>query len=203
AQGHSLDVLYFADSMGSLSPDQTSAVVQALRRGWQGALGIHTHDNCAMALANTLRALDDGVSWLDTTVTGMGRGPGNVRTEYLIIKLMARRDRPVNVAPLFGLISRHLQPLQQRHGWGTNPYYFLAGVHGIHPTYIQEMLADSRYAEEDLLVVIDFLKHQGGKKYNPGTLESARHFYSGEPQGNWSPAELIAGREVLLLGSGP
>ncbi len=203
AQGHSLDVLYFADSMGSLSPDQTSAVVQALRRGWQGALGIHTHDNCAMALANTLRALDDGVSWLDSTVTGMGRGPGNVRTEYLVIELMSKRSRPVNVAPLFNLISRHLQPLQQRHGWGTNPYYFLAGIYGIHPTYIQEMLADSRYAEEDLLVVIDFLKHQGGKKFNPGTLESARHFYSGEPQGTWSPSELIAGREVLLLGSGP
>ena len=203
AQAFPLDVLYFADSMGSLSPDQTSEVIQALRQGWSGALGIHAHDNCSMALANTLRALDDGVRWVDTTVTGMGRGPGNVRTEYLIIELMARRDRPVNVAPLFGLISRYLQPLQQRHGWGTNPYYFLAGVHGIHPTYIQEMLADSRYAEEDLLVVIDFLKHQGGKKYNPGTLESARHFYSGEPQGNWSPAELIAGREVLLLGSGP
>lgn len=203
AQAYPLDVLYFADSMGSLSPDETSEVVLALRRGWQGALGIHAHDNRSMALANTLRALDDGVSWVDSTVTGMGRGPGNVRTEYLVTELMAKRDRPANVAPLFSLISNHLQPLQQRHGWGTNPYYFLAGVHGIHPTYIQEMLADSRYAEEDLLVVIDFLQHQGGKKYNPGTLESARHFYSGEPQGSWSPEGLIAGREVLLLGSGP
>ena len=203
AQAYSLDVLYFADSMGSLSPDQTSGVIEALRRGWQGPLGIHTHDNCGMALANTLRAISDGVSWVDSTVTGMGRGPGNVRTEYVVIELMEKRGGPVNVAPLFTLIARHLQPLQQRHGWGTNPYYFLAGVYGIHPTYIQEMLADSRYAEEDLLVVIDFLKNQGGKKFNPGTLESARHFYSGEPQGRWSPKDLIAGREVLLLGSGP
>lgn len=85
--------------------------------------------------------------------------------------------------PLMNLIARHFQPMQQHHGWGTNPYYFLAGTYGIHPTYIQEMLSDSRYAEEDLLVAIEFLRQQGGKKYNPGTLESARHFFSGEPQG--------------------
>lgn len=203
ASGYGLDVLYFADSMGSLSPAQTSEVIAALRRGWQGAMGIHTHDNCSMALANTLQAIADDVLWLDSTVTGMGRGPGNVRTEYLFIELMARYGRSGNIAPLMNLIARYFQPMQQRHGWGTNPYYFLAGTYGIHPTYIQEMLSDSRYAEEDLLVAIEFLRQQGGKKYNPGTLESARHFFSGEPQGRWAPSSLIEGREVLLLASGP
>jgi len=203
AQQHRLDVLYFADSMGSLAPPQISALVQAFRRGWKGPLGIHTHDNRTLAQANTLQAVADGVTWVDSTVTGMGRGPGNARTEYLVVELASRRDRVINVAPLFSLVSRHFKPLQQHHGWGTNPYYLLAGTYGIHPTYIQEMLSDSRYAEEDLLIVLDFLKNQGGKKFNPGTLESARHFYSGEPQGSWTPRQVIEGREVLLLGSGP
>src|SRR5690606_19647364 len=135
-------------------------------------LGIHTHDNRTLAQANTLQAVADGVTWVDSTVTGMGRGPGNARTEYLVVELASRRDRVINVAPLFSLVSRHFKPLQQHHGWGTNPYYLLAGTYGIHPTYIQEMLSDSRYAEEDLLIVLDFLKNQGGKKFNPGTLES-------------------------------
>ena len=69
-----LDVLYFADSMGSMFPDDISRMVGWLREGWQGELGIHTHDNMGMALANTLRARAEGVSWLDATVTGMGRG---------------------------------------------------------------------------------------------------------------------------------
>lgn len=99
ASGYGLDVLYFADSMGSLSPAQTSEVIAALRRGWQGEMGIHTHDNCSMALANTQQAIADGVLWLDSTVTGMGRGPGNVRTEYLFIVLMARYGRNGNIAP--------------------------------------------------------------------------------------------------------
>lgn len=198
-----VDVLYFADSMGSLAPEQTASIVRALRRAWSGALGIHAHDNRGMALANTLRSVDEGVTWVDSTITGMGRGPGNVRTEYLLIELMEKRKRETNVAAVLELVSRYFQPMQQAYGWGTNPYYFLAGTYGIHPTYIQEMLVDPRYKEEDLLVVIDFLKRQGGKKFSPNTLESARHFFSGEPKGDWEPRSVISGREVLLLGSGP
>lgn len=51
-----IDVLYFADSMGSMTPDDTARMVGWLRKGWQGHLGIHTHDNMGLALANTLRA---------------------------------------------------------------------------------------------------------------------------------------------------
>jgi 4-hydroxy 2-oxovalerate aldolase len=34
-------------------------------------------------------------------------------------------------------------------------------------------------------------------------LDAARHFYRGEPTGKWSPQEHFAGRDVLLLGTGP
>jgi len=74
-----LDVLYFADSMGSMDPEQTAQIIGWLRKHWSGPLGIHTHDNMGLALQNTLRALDEGVTWLDATVTGMGRGPGNAK----------------------------------------------------------------------------------------------------------------------------
>ena len=76
-----------ADSMGGMNPSQTATIVRWLRAGWAGALGVHTHDNLGMALRNTLCAMDEGVTWLDATVTGMGRGPGNARTEELVIEV--------------------------------------------------------------------------------------------------------------------
>lgn len=198
-----LDALYFADSMGSMNPDQTARVIGWFRRYWAGPMGIHTHDNMGLALQNTLRALDEGVTWLDATVTGMGRGPGNAKTEYLAIELAERSGGACNIVPLMGLIREYFQPLQQRCGWGTNTYYFLAGKYGIHPTYIQEMLGDSRYSEEDMLAVIEHLRVEGGKKFSLNTLDAARNFYQGPPRGTWAPAEVFAGREVLLLGTGP
>ncbi|MGJ5627858.1 aldolase catalytic domain-containing protein [Nostoc sp. CALU 1950] len=204
ANQYPLDVLYFADSMGSMNPEQTSEIIHTLRIVWQGELGIHTHDNMGQALANSLCALQEGVSWIDSTITGMGRGAGNVKTEYLVIDLVPMwQERSCNITPLMKVIGKYFSPMQKEYGWGTNSYYYLAGKHGIHPTYIQEMLTDSRYIEEDILAVIDHLKSVGGKKFNLNTLEAARHFYVGEPRGNWIPASLIAEREVLILGTGP
>lgn len=198
-----LDVLYFADSMGSMLPDDISRVVGWIKQGWHGELGIHTHDNMGMALANTLKAHMEGVSWLDATVTGMGRGPGNARMEQLIIEAESIRHGSTNLVPLMKLISNVFDPMKSQYGWGTNPFYYLAGKNGIHPTYIQEMLGDTRYDVEDILAVIDYLSNQGGKKYSADSLNGARQFYCGEPRGKWRPAEIMAGRDVLILGTGP
>ncbi|MCD6003897.1 aldolase catalytic domain-containing protein [Halomonas sp. IOP_6] len=203
AKSYPLDALYFADSMGSMNPDQAAQIIQWMRTEWKGPMGIHTHDNLGLALSNTLRAIDEGVTWVDATVTGMGRGPGNARTEELAIELAERRDKQVSMVPLMALLRKHFKPMQEHYGWGTNPYYYLAGKYGIHPTYIQEMLSDSRYDEEDVLAVIEHLRVEGGKKFSLNTLDAARHFYHGEPKGQWSPKERFAGREVLLLGTGP
>ncbi|MBK1654665.1 aldolase catalytic domain-containing protein [Allochromatium vinosum] len=203
ATQYPLEALYFADSMGSMRPTDTARIIGWLRSEWPGALGIHTHDNMGLALSNTLCALDEGVTWVDSTVTGMGRGPGNARTEELAIEIAARRGQSVNLVPLMSLLREQFKPLQAHYGWGTNPYYYLAGKYGIHPTYIQEMLNDARYDEEDVLAVIDHLRQEGGKKFSLNTLDAARHFYRGIPTGQWMPETQFKGRDVLLLGTGP
>ncbi|WP_286220282.1 aldolase catalytic domain-containing protein [Marinobacter apostichopi] len=203
AKTYSIDVLYFADSMGSMNPEKVGQIIKWFRSEWNGAMGIHTHDNLGLALSNTLRGIDEGVMWVDSTVTGMGRGPGNARTEELAVEIAERRGKQVNLVPLMTLLREHFKPMQANYGWGTNPYYYLAGKYGIHPTYIQEMLSDSRYSEEDLLAVIEHLRLGGGKRFNLNALDTARHFYRGEPKGHWSPKAQFEGREVLLLGTGP
>jgi 4-hydroxy 2-oxovalerate aldolase len=203
AGAYPIDALYFADSMGSLNPEQITKIIRAFQKGFQGDLGIHTHDNMGQAVANSLQAVKDGVTWIDSTVTGMGRGPGNAQTEYLAMALQPFRQNKGNQTKLFELIGKHFKPLQVQYGWGTNPYYYMAGQYGIHPSYIQEMLQDSRYSDEDVLAVIEHLKIEGGKKFSLGILETARHFYSGEPRGTWLPKEVIDGREVLIIGTGP
>jgi len=203
ASAYKLDALYFADSLGSMDPEQTAAIVKSLRVHWPGTLGIHTHDNMGNALANSMRAVAEGVTWIDGTVTGMGRGPGNAKTEYLAMTLAPHRAKTGNITPLLALVNRRFKPMQSAYGWGSNPFYYLAGKYAIHPTYVQELLADTRNSEEDILSAIEHLSTIGGKKYDAGTLEGARHFFKSEARGTWEPAALMTGREVLVLGSGP
>jgi 4-hydroxy 2-oxovalerate aldolase len=93
--------------------------------------------------------------------------------------------------------------MQAQYGWGSNPYYYLAGQYGIHPTYVQEMLADSRYGEAEILSVMEHLRVVGGKKFSNLTMEDGRQMYGGDASGSWAPASVMHGREVLILGVGP
>jgi len=203
ANPYPIDVLYFADSMGCLDRRQISSIVDIFKRNWNGDIGIHAHDSMGKAVNNSMQALSDGVNWVDSTVTGMGRGPGNAQTEYIAIEMDRYHKYSTDKTKLFRLISNHFKPLKEKFGWGLNPYYFLAGKYNIHPTYIQEMISDKRYNEEDIVSVIDYLKEQGASKFYPNTLEAARHFYSNNGKGNWYPVDSIKNNDVLVLGTGP
>lgn len=203
ANENPIDVLCFADSMGSLSPPHVKRIVSLIRKGWSGEIGIHTHDNMHQALANSIAAVEAGVTWVDSTVSGMGRGPGNVQTEYLALALEPYRTKSGNITKLFEVNRKYFKQMQEHYGWGTNPYYYLAGQHGIHPSYIQHMLTDNRFTAEDILAAIEHLKVEGGKSFSVNTLDAARHFYSGEPRGSWCPKTYFNDKEVLLLGTGP
>ena len=196
------DILYFADSLGSMIPTEISNLIINLRQNWKGPIGIHAHDNLKKAIDNTLEAIKESVKWIDSTVTGMGRGPGNVQTEYLLIEMENIRNKKINTLPLLNLIKKYFEPLKNKYEWGTNTYYYMSGKYGIHPTYIQEMLAKN-YSETELLTAIDQLRISGAARYNADLVKSEFQKTVKIKDGTWTPSEKIKKREVLMLASGP
>jgi len=75
------NVLYFADSLGAMRPEDVSRYIKIIKKNWSGEIGIHAHNNLGKAVSNNISAIENGVNWIDSTVTGMGRGPGNSETE--------------------------------------------------------------------------------------------------------------------------
>lgn len=126
-----IDVVYIVDSYGSLDPDDIRYLVEKFRRGLKNKrLGVHTHNNMQLALANTLAAAEMGVELLDASVYGMGRAAGNCHTELLLAKL-AKPE--YNLRPLLGVIERHMVDLRQREEWGYLIPYMVTGVLDEHP----------------------------------------------------------------------
>lgn len=195
-------VLYFADSLGSLDTKKTLNLIRVLRKKWKGDLGIHTHDNMQNALKNSLEALKNGVKWIDTTVTGMGRGPGNTKTEIAILEFEKNFHKKINILPLLNLIKNRFKKLQTKYSWGTNTYYYLAGLWGIHPSFVQEMITAGLDSNQ-ILRNLNNLKSIGGQKFNRDLINRDEQFYLGKSQGTWTPHELFSGKKVLILGSGP
>ena len=201
-----VDIIYFADSLGSASPSSIKKIVKALKSNWSGQLGIHAHDNRGLALSNTLKAIECGVEWVDSTITGIGRGPGNAKTEELILEKnmdhLIEKNNNLNLVPLTKIINEQFLPMKNKYSWGTNIFYYLAGKYSIHPSYIQAMLKDYRYQEEDILASINYLRDQGGKKFDFNDLDDTRKFYKGTPKGNWDPKTVFSKKDVLIIGTG-
>ncbi len=62
ASSFPIDVIYFADSLGSMTISNTENIIKWFRKHWKGSVGIHAHDNMGMALLNTLCAMQNGAT---------------------------------------------------------------------------------------------------------------------------------------------
>jgi len=195
-----VDVLYVADSLGSLETNDVIRIISALKSGWAGHIGFHAHNNKGLAVSNTLIAIENGVSWVDSTILGMGRGAGNAQTENLLLELDQEYCLDYKANALFDLVLSEFIPLQQYYHWGESLLYSLSAMNNIHPTYIQEMLADNRYNNKEVLQAVDFMSSVDASHYNKDLLLAAR----GDTinKGSWNAKNWCLNKEVLILGSG-
>jgi len=196
------DVLYFADSLGAMGTENVKTYIRNLRTHWKGELGIHTHNNLGKAISNSISAIENGVTWIDSTVTGMGRGPGNSETEYLLIEMAKFSNKKYNLLPITRIIKKHFEQLKLRFKWGPNPFYYLAGKYGIHPTYIQEMIS-IKMDDLEILEAINQLKDGGGNKFDVNLVKSEFQKPIKLKDGKWNPKSKINSKNVLLISSGP
>ena len=138
-----LKVFYIADSLGCLNRKKLTSIVGTIKKNWHGEIGFHAHDNMQKALSNCEAGIKAGITWLDSTLLGMGRGPGNVKTEELITvnKILKKK---IDSKPIKELVKEYFVPLKKKFSWGTNIYYLLAAQNKIHPTYIQTLIGDKQ-----------------------------------------------------------
>lgn len=169
-----VDVFYLADSFGSFYPDDIRELIRFLKANYEGALGMHTHDNQGMAYANTLTAIEEGVDFVDGTVTGMGRGAGNLLTEQFLMGYASRFEKPqYNANALLKVIEEYIQPLKDHYKWGHSLTYMFSGLQNIHPTYCQNLIESNRYTMEEISSILAKIPQGKRSKFNVQTLESA------------------------------
>ena len=205
ANWDALDVLYFADSLGNMNSEEVRRIVKALRIHWHGPLGIHTHNNMGKGLDNTLAAKDAGVTWLDTTITGMGRGAGNTQTESLLA-VLDNSESKYNPKPIYELVIRHFESMQKDYGWGSNLLYFLGAQNDVHPTYIQNLLSSTHYGTDEIIGAIDYLsKLEGTTSYNGVVLDTALSFSDNKAKvsGNYDIQGLFDDKNILIIANSP
>ncbi len=128
------NVIYLVDSYGSLYPEQIRRYADKyieIAEAHGKLVGIHAHNNQQLAFANTIEACAYGVSYLDATVSGLGRGAGNCNMELLLGFL---RNPKYSLNPVLKFIQNRILPLKKSGVvWGCDVQYMITGQQNQHP----------------------------------------------------------------------
>lgn len=140
-----VDIIYLVDSYGSLYPENAAELARtylsyAEKTGKK--VGFHAHNNQNLAFANTIETLSYGVSYLDATAQGMGRGAGNCAMELLLGFLKNPR---YSLYSLLIFIEKYMIPLKESGVvWGYDLQYMFTGQLNRHPREAMSFTADNR-----------------------------------------------------------
>lgn len=137
--------IYLVDSYGSLYPEQIRRLADKylkVAEKYGKKVGIHAHNNQQLAFANTIEACTVGVSYLDATMSGMGRGAGNCNMELLLGFL---RNPKYSLNPVLKFLQNQMLPLKKTGlVWGCDVQYMLTGQQNQHPRIAIAFTAEQR-----------------------------------------------------------
>lgn len=138
------------DSYGGVYPEDVIATYDLIKSKSDVKIGFHGHNNLELALINTLTAIKCGVNIVDATVTGMGRGAGNLKTELLLTALNAKEGYDINFNELSKLVDPFVK-LHEVYGWGANLPYMVSGANSLPQKEVMEWVSNRYYSLNSII----------------------------------------------------
>ncbi|HET9187358.1 MAG TPA: citramalate synthase, partial [Acidothermaceae bacterium] len=132
------DVITLCDTNGGMLPTQLQDIVHEVLQGSGARLGIHCHDDTGCAVANTLAAVDAGVTHVQGVVNGYGERCGNANLVTVVANLelkLGRRVLPDNRIAELSSVSHAVAEIANQPPRAHQPYVGLsafahkAGLH--------------------------------------------------------------------------
>jgi 2-isopropylmalate synthase len=137
------------DTNGGTMPWEIKEICRAVQRECPVPLGIHAHNDCEMAVANSLVAIETGVVQVQGTINGIGERCGNANLCSIIPNLQLKMKRPV--------LGERLSHLKEVSG-------FVTEIANLMPNKHQPYVGDSAFAHKGGVHIHAVLK-------NPATYE--------------------------------
>lgn len=119
------DYVVLCDTNGGRLPDEISEATRAALETVSCRVGIHTHNDCGLGVANALAALNAGASQVQGTVNGYGERTGNCNLTSVIPIIEIKSMTPVlpqgHLAQLSEL-SRYVDEIANQHHDSRAPF---------------------------------------------------------------------------------
>ena len=138
AEAAGADVIALCDTNGGSLVTEVTEIVEQVKNAIQTPIGIHTHNDGGLAVANTLAAVREGAVHVQGTISGVGERCGNANLCSIIPNLVLKMDletkQPIDlsrltyishyVAEVMNLIPNNCAPFV-----GKSAFAHKGGVH--------------------------------------------------------------------------
>jgi len=152
------DMVYIVDSSGGMFPEQIGDYFKAIRKITDIPLGFHGHDNIGLAQINSIEAAEMGITFIDTSLQGLGRSSGNAATELVVAALMKKGyNLEIDLLKIMDVGQKYIQPLLPNKG--RMPLDIVSGYADFHSSYMKHIQKYSaKYQVDPSILIIEFCK---------------------------------------------
>ncbi len=132
------DIIVLCDTNGGTLPHEVKEILEKVMPSISRPVGIHAHNDCGLALANSLQAVQLGSSMVQGTINGYGERCGNVDLISVIGALQLKMgyqciapENTTHLTELSRFVSEvaNVPPLNQRPFVGKSAFAHKGGVH--------------------------------------------------------------------------
>ncbi len=144
------DVVVLCDTNGGSLPSEVKSIIEEVKKSISAPIGIHTHNDSDLAVANSLTAIECGAVHVQGTINGVGERCGNANLisiiPNLILKMNCVTKKKIQLEQLTALSSSvyeilNLSPNNRAAYVGKSAFAHKGGIH------VSAVLKDSRMYE--------------------------------------------------------
>lgn len=129
--------IILCDTNGGAMPWEIRSICDIVRQEIKVPLGIHAHNDCEMAVANSLVAIESGIVQVQGTINGIGERCGNANLCSIIPNLELKMRRPAlgdrlnHLKDVSGFVTEiaNLMPNKHQPYVGDSAFAHKGGVH--------------------------------------------------------------------------
>lgn len=162
-----LSALYIVDSLGNMYFEELERLFLLMDNNLKPEIkiGFHAHNNLQLAYSNSIN-LTKLVSniitstnrniVIDSSITGLGRGGGNLKTELILSYLI---NNSYNIFPILDLIDNDLQSAFADKNLYQETLYTLSALRGCHPSYLK-YFSEKKLSLSNIKSLIDSIDNE-------------------------------------------
>lgn len=144
-------------------------------------IGLHLHENLGLAyslgqhfaqIASPKRNIV-----IDCSLSGMGREPGNLSTEFIVDFLNNQYGKSYATEPIYDAIDDYIIPIKEKHPWGYATPYAMSAKYGLHRTYAEFLMGKQRLKNKDIQRILRQIDKSESELFNEEYVEKLYQAY--------------------------